>query len=99
MRIRYTQPALADLETILSTIASRTPQGAKRVQSKLQTLVDLMSRYPMIGARTHDPSIRRLPILPYPYLVFYEASGDEIIIHAVRHAARDPASMPSASQS
>jgi toxin ParE1/3/4 len=94
VRIRYTQPALADLETILSYIASRTPQGARRVQSKIQALVELTTFHPMIGARTHDPTIRRLPILPFPYLVFYEASEDEIIIHAVRHAARDPASMP-----
>jgi toxin ParE1/3/4 len=35
--------------------------------------------------------------LPYPYLIFYEATESEIIIHAVRHAARDPSSMPGAS--
>jgi plasmid stabilization system protein ParE len=47
-----------------------------------------------MGTRTDDPTIRRLTTTPYPYLVFYEATGEEIIIHAVRHAARDPASMP-----
>jgi toxin ParE1/3/4 len=31
---------------------------------------------------------------PYPYLVFYEITQTEIIIHAVRHAARDPSGMP-----
>ena len=31
---------------------------------------------------------------PYSYLVFYEATESEIIIHAVRHVARDPSSMP-----
>lgn len=31
---------------------------------------------------------------PYPYLVFYEATETEIIIHAVRHAARNPSEMP-----
>jgi toxin ParE1/3/4 len=30
---------------------------------------------------------------PYPYLVFYEISETEIIIHAVRHAACDPSGM------
>jgi toxin ParE1/3/4 len=47
-----------------------------------------------MGARTDDPLIRRLPITPYPYLIFYEPKSDEIIIHAVRHASRDPSSMP-----
>jgi len=27
---------------------------------------------------------------PYPYLIFYEATDAEIIIHAVRHGAREP---------
>jgi toxin ParE1/3/4 len=30
-------------------------------------------------------------------LIFYEATETEIIIHAVRHAARDPAEMPGSS--
>ena len=27
---------------------------------------------------------------PYPYLVFYEATDTEVIVHAIRHGARDP---------
>jgi hypothetical protein len=27
---------------------------------------------------------------PYPYLIFYEVAGTDVIIHAVRHAARNP---------
>ena len=50
--------------------------------------------HPLIGTRTDEPSIRRLPTPPYPYLIFYEAAEEEIIIHAVRHTARDPSSMP-----
>jgi plasmid stabilization system protein ParE len=49
----------------------------------------------MIGARTDDSAIRRLVATPYPYVVFYEIADDEIIVHAVRHAARDPSGMPS----
>jgi toxin ParE1/3/4 len=50
--------------------------------------------HPHIGARTNDPVIRRIMTTPYPYLVFYEATETEVIIHAVRHAARDPSGMP-----
>jgi plasmid stabilization system protein ParE len=31
---------------------------------------------------------------PYPYLIFYEPTETEIVIHAVRHAARAPSIMP-----
>ena len=52
-----------------------------------------------MGIRTDDPAIRRLSTLPYPYLVFYEITENEIVIHAVRHAARDPSEMPGAGRS
>ena len=94
MRVRYTRPALADLEAILGAIATRSPKGARRVQSRIQALIDLLALHPSMGARTDDPLIRRLPITPYPYLIFYEATMNEIIVHAVRHASRDPSSMP-----
>jgi plasmid stabilization system protein ParE len=94
VRIRYTRPALADLSSILDFIAEYSPQGAERVQSRIRTVIELLAQHPHIGVRTDDPTIRRLTTLPYPYLVFYEATEIEIIIHAVRHAAREPSTMP-----
>jgi addiction module RelE/StbE family toxin len=96
LRLRYTRPALADLDGILDYIADRSPQGTRRVQERLRNVIDLLVHHPHIGPRTSDPAIRRLVVSPYPYLVFYEVTGDEIIIHAVRHAARNPSSMPGA---
>jgi toxin ParE1/3/4 len=94
VRLRYTRPALADLAAILDYIATRSPQGAKRVQARIRTVIDLLPLHPFIGSRTDDPAIRRLATAPYPYIVFYEVADPEIIVHAVRHAARDPMGMP-----
>jgi plasmid stabilization system protein ParE len=96
-RLRYTRPALADLEAVLDTIAARSPQGARRVQARIQGVIALLTEFPFIGTRTNDPAIRRMTTSPFPYLVFYEATDTELIVHAVRHAARDPAGMPGAS--
>jgi plasmid stabilization system protein ParE len=94
MRLRYTLPALADLATILDYIADRSPQGAGRVHARIRALTDLLQRYPWAGAVTDEPTIRRIATTPYPYLIFYEVTADEIIIHAVRHGARDPSNNP-----
>ena len=94
MKIRYTAPAFADLSLILDYVAEHSPQGANRVQARIQSVIELVARHPHIGVRTEDPAIRRLTTLPYPYLVFYEVTETEIIVHAVRHAARDPLGMP-----
>ncbi|MGH6842854.1 MAG: type II toxin-antitoxin system RelE/ParE family toxin [Methylocella sp.] len=93
MRVRYTPQALADLNAILDYISIRSPQGARRVQARIQVLIGLLPVHPLIGTRTDDPSIRRLATPPYPYLAFYEVAGEEIIIHAIRHAARGPSPM------
>jgi toxin ParE1/3/4 len=96
VKLRYTLPALADLDEILSYISARSPQGALRVQARIQSVIDLLLDYPGVGSVTTDPTIRRMTTSPYPYLIFYEVSGDELIIHAVRHGARNPTSMPGA---
>ena len=84
MKLRYTLPALANLNAVLDYIAAHSPQGARRVQA----IIDLLLLYPAIGTPTDDPAIRRMASLPYPYLIFYEATDTEMVIHAVRHAAR-----------
>ena len=40
MRLRYTLPALADLDQILDYIVSRSPQGARNVQARIRTVID-----------------------------------------------------------
>jgi plasmid stabilization system protein ParE len=96
LRLRYTLPALGDLSAILDYIAVRSPRGAGRVQARIKTLTEILAQYPYIGRRTDDPTIRRIAATPHPYLIFYEVTETEVIIHAVRHAARNPAGMPGA---
>ncbi|UPK00525.1 type II toxin-antitoxin system RelE/ParE family toxin [Bradyrhizobium sp. 170] len=90
MKLRYTLPALADLTSILDYIADRSPQGAARIHTRIRAVIDLVLQYPLAGAVTDDSTIRRVATAPYPYLIFYETTDTEIIIHAVRHGARDP---------
>ncbi|MGB7102128.1 MAG: type II toxin-antitoxin system RelE/ParE family toxin [Xanthobacteraceae bacterium] len=98
MKIRYTAPALADLSSILDFIVAHPPQGARYVQARIRSVINLLADHPHIGVRTDDHAIRRVTILPYPYLVLFEVTETEIIIHAVRHAARDPSGMPGSAQ-
>jgi hypothetical protein len=59
-----------------------------RVQARTKQIIDLLLVHPRMGVRTDDPAIRRVTTSPYPYLLFYEVTETEIIIHAARHAAR-----------
>jgi toxin ParE1/3/4 len=94
MRLRYTLPALADLASILDYVVDHSPQGAARIHTRIRAVTDLLLRYPLAGAVTDDPTVRRMTTKPYPYLIYYGATDAEIIIHAVRHGARDPSDNP-----
>jgi hypothetical protein len=40
----------------------------------LESVLDVLLHHPHIGTRTSEPIIRRMTVLPYPYLIFYEAT-------------------------
>ncbi|MET0969906.1 MAG: type II toxin-antitoxin system RelE/ParE family toxin [Tardiphaga sp.] len=90
MKLCYTDLALADLNAVLDYVGMHSPSGALNVRRRIQRVISLLSTHPHIGQRTADPVVRRVNTAPYPYLVFYQVTEAEIIIHAVRHAARDP---------
>lgn len=94
MRLRYTRPALTDLADILDHIAAESPSAAQKVARRVKTITELLLLHPEVGRLTDEEGIRRIVVRPFPYLIFYENLADEIIIHAVRHGARDPAGMP-----
>ena len=94
MRLRYTKPALADLDGVAAYIGPRSPLGLYRVQRRRKALIEQLPDHPFMGKQTDDPTVRRLTATPYPYLIFYEVTDLEIIVHAVRHGARDPGTMP-----
>lgn len=97
MRLRYTKPALADIKDLAGYLDPRSPQGARNVRERIKSLIEQLPGNPFIGKRTEDPTIRRLTAVPYPYLIFYEVTNTEIIVHAIRHGARNPSGMPGTS--
>jgi plasmid stabilization system protein ParE len=93
LRLRYTPEAAAELDAVLNYIAERSPTGARRVKARIQEMINLALLHPYAGTRTRRRGLRRLVASPYPYLIFYEAASDEIIIHGIRHGARKPLPM------
>jgi hypothetical protein len=48
----------------------RSPQGARRLWSRIQNIVDLLLLYPDIGTSIDDPTIRRMTTSPCPIAFF-----------------------------
>jgi toxin ParE1/3/4 len=91
MKVVFSKLALGQLDEILSYIAQRSPQGAKRVEARFRRVVELIAEHPetaqeMIGR----PGVRRAPLIRYPYLIYYTIDAGEVTILRIRHAARRP---------
>ncbi|WP_346730854.1 type II toxin-antitoxin system RelE/ParE family toxin [Bradyrhizobium sp. 21] len=54
MKLRYTLPTLADLDSILTYISATSPQAAARVQKRIQDVIGLLPTHPEIGLRTSE---------------------------------------------
>jgi toxin ParE1/3/4 len=94
VKLRYTLRGAAELDKVLAYIEERSPQGALHVQTRIQTIINLLLQHPHAGQLTSKGRLRRMVASPYPYLIFYRATEDEIVIHGVRHSARRPSSTP-----
>ncbi len=90
-RLFYTQRALNDLAEIVGYIADDDPQAASRFGSSLLDYLDLLEKYPRMGARIRERSqVRKL--VHSPILIYYAVRDDEGIVEILhlRHGSRVP---------
>jgi toxin ParE1/3/4 len=90
VKLRYTPRGAAELDQVLSYIETRSPLGARHVQARIKAIIELLLQHPRAGRLTSKAGLRRMVVAPYPFLIFYRATEDEIVIHGVRHTARRP---------
>ena len=91
MNVVFSKLALGQLDEILSHIAQRSPQGAKRVEARFRQVVEFIAQHPQAAQEmTGRPGVRRAPLIRYPYLIYYTIDADEVTILRIRHAARRP---------
>ena len=91
MKVELSSPALRDLEEILQYIKNKNPTAAGRVRSFIFIALQRISRHPEAAQKVANrPNIRRLPLVQYPYIVYYEVSVESITIVRILHTARRP---------
>jgi len=58
------------------------------VRERVERTVAGQALVPEMAQLTDESGVRRLPVRPYPYVIFYAIEGDEVVILHVRHGAR-----------
>ena len=59
MKLRFTKRAIRQIEEIIEAIAQESPQGARRVGERMQSITTLLIEHPHIGQQTDVAGIRR----------------------------------------
>jgi plasmid stabilization system protein ParE len=91
--IRYRPTALAQLDTIFTYLATHDQAAARRVLAYIKRTIGRLADFPYSARPSDVPDIRELPIVRYPYIVFYAVDEEkrEVLILRVRHTSQDPA--------
>ncbi|MBR1120373.1 type II toxin-antitoxin system RelE/ParE family toxin [Bradyrhizobium lablabi] len=89
MRLRFSPRAYADIADIHEYIAEHSPRAATAVAAQIRLTSELLARHPALGRDTDIYGVRVFPTSRYPYLVYHQVKGDELVVIHVRHGRRD----------
>lgn len=91
MKIEYTRQALADLRKIAVDSRAFGEGVAAAVESRIRTIIANIAQHPKAAAPVVErPGMRVVPLIRYPYKIFYRVLEDRVKILHIRHSARKP---------
>ena len=90
MKVVYAERARRDIADIFDAIAPHNRAAAMRVEAMIRIQCKRLTEFPYAAAETDEPGVRRLPLVRYPYTIFYRVNVemDRIEIARVLHGAR-----------
>ncbi len=88
MRVRWTTPALRDLEAIGDYIERRNGGAAARIVTAILNQADNLTKFPHIGRPGRIAGTRELVVVDTPFIAPYRVQDAEVEILAIFHASR-----------
>jgi toxin ParE1/3/4 len=88
MKLRWTAPALRDLEAIGEYIARDNPAAADRIVTRILDQAERLAAHPHAGRAGRIPETRELVISDTPFILPYRVRGEVVEVLAVFHGSR-----------
>ena len=89
MKVIYTDEALRDLDQILTFLVSNYPSITAAFQKRLRSVERRIGKWPMSAEEViQRPGVRVVPLIRYPYKIFYRITSEAVEILHIHHAAR-----------
>ena len=98
MKVAYTRRSIADFDDIFERGLRFGKPIAKQVERHIRAECALLAKFPQIGTTTDLEDVRRVPIVRYPFTVYYRIdrpAGRIEILRIVRSSSiRDLGQVP-----
>jgi len=91
MKVVYTEEALENLDAILGFVATHYPTLSPRLERRLRTVLARIAAWPESAQEVAErPGVRMVPLIRYPYKIFYRITDEAVEILYIHHAAQRP---------
>lgn len=91
MKVLWTEAALADLDNILAYTGVHFPARADALERRIRSVIARVAARPESARAVRErPGVRVVPLLRYPFKIFYRIAGDHIEILHLHHTSRAP---------
>jgi toxin ParE1/3/4 len=89
MKVVFTDAAVDDLRSIAAYLAANYPSVAAAVERRLRIVIARIARWPESAQRVIErPGVRVVPLVRYPYRVFYRITEEAVEILHIHHTSR-----------
>jgi toxin ParE1/3/4 len=92
MKVEYSNRVLADLRKLSAgSQATFGHRVAAVLEARIRAIVEQIRQAPESAPRVEQrPGVRVVPLVRYPYKIFYRIPNDTVRILHVRHTSRRP---------
>jgi toxin ParE1/3/4 len=91
MKVEFSRRAVADLRKVSSDSLAFGDAVAAAVETRIREIVIYVGKHPEGPPPVTDrPGVRVVPLIRYPYKIFYRILGDRVRILHIRHTSRQP---------
>jgi toxin ParE1/3/4 len=91
MKVEYSNRSVADLHKIAADSLRFGNVVAAAVEARIRIVIENIAEHPAAAQSVADrPGIHVIPLIRYPYKIFYRVLDDRVQILHIRHTSRRP---------
>ncbi|MGO8797680.1 MAG: type II toxin-antitoxin system RelE/ParE family toxin [Roseiarcus sp.] len=91
MKVEYSNQAIDDLRKAAEESRAFGLASAAAAEARFREIIAHLAEHPEAAAPVIErPGMRVIPLIRYPYKIFYRVFEDRIRIPHIRHASRRP---------